>query len=132
MPNCSTAPAPYCGRRIRRELPRRAEARTIGRSAHQRAAAKLDSGKHLRGARIADARHVMQLAERGASQSVQPARAFQQPVRQLEGAAFAATRFQNDRDEFVVTERRRAETLQFFAWPIVRCDILHFDILNLS
>jgi hypothetical protein len=74
----------------------------------------------------------MQLAGRGASQPVQPTRAFQQPVRELEGAAFARPASQNDRDEFVIAERRRAETLQFLAWPIVRCDIFHFDILNLS
>ncbi len=63
---------------------------------------------------------------------MQSTRAFQQPVRQLQGAAFAGPASKNDRDELVVTERCRAETLQLLTWPVVQCDVLHFDILNFS
>jgi hypothetical protein len=63
---------------------------------------------------------------------MQPAGTLEEAVGQLQRSVAARAAAKDDRHELVVAERRDAEPLQLFAWPIVLRDLFHSAILKCS
>ena len=125
MPNCSTAPAPYCERRIGGELARRREPWTFRHASHERATAQLNGSDDPGRPSRPHARHVSQTVEADARQAVHAAGAGDETVGELKSVGVARAAAEHEREQLVVAEARGTQAFQLLARAVVWCHVFH-------
>ena len=104
---------------------RTSEQSPFGDVPRQGTASELDGRKHLRRACASDAGYGLEISVAGAGETLEPTRAFEQPIGELQRVELTGTAAEDDRDQLVVAERRDAETFQLLAGAIVWSNVFH-------